>query len=73
MAERAKSENRAVKVERRSYWHGTLQAGAEYALSPASDMTVDSGATLDMNGFEIGEIGGKSGDTILIGNRGTQY
>ena len=31
---------------------GTLQAGAEYALSPYSDMTVDNGAVLDMNGFD---------------------
>ena len=31
---------------------GTLQAGAEYALSPYSDMTVGSGAYLDLNGFD---------------------
>ena len=31
---------------------GTLGAGAEYAFSPASDMEVDSGAILDMNGFD---------------------
>ena len=55
---------------------GTLQAGAEYALSPASDMIVDGGAILDMNGFdnEVNTLAGAgtvensaSGTTVWLG------
>ena len=31
---------------------GTLQTGAEYALSPYSDVTVGDNGVLDMNGFD---------------------
>ena len=55
---------------------GTLQAGAEYALSPSSDMTVNSGAVLDMNGFdnEVNTLSGAgtvensaSGTSVTLG------
>ena len=64
------------KADKRAYWRGTLQAGAEYALSPYSDMTVDNGATLDMNGFdnEVNTLSGSgtvensaSGTTVWLG------
>ena len=50
---------------------GTLQAGAEYALSPSSDMIVDNGATLDMNGFdnEVNTLSG--GGTVENSASGT--
>ena len=31
---------------------GTLQTGAEYALSPSSDVMVGGNGVLDMNGFD---------------------
>ena len=55
---------------------GTLAAGAEYALSPSSDMIVDNGAMLDMNGFdnEVNTLSGTgtvensaSGTTVWLG------
>ena len=39
----------------------TLQAGAEDALSPDSDLVIDSGAFLDMNGFD-NEVNTLAGD-----------
>ena len=45
---------------------GTLQAGAEDALSPYSDMTVDDNCTLDLAGFDnsIGAFSGSSGSLV---------
>ena len=44
---------------------GTLQAGAEYALSPYSDVTVGQYGTLDLNGFD-NEVNTLSGDVGAV-------
>ena len=44
---------------------GMLQAGAEYALSPSSDVTVGQYGTLDLNGFD-NEVNTLSGDVGAV-------
>ena len=52
---------------------GTLQAGAEYALSPCSDVTVGQYGTLNMNGFdnEVNTLAGDSGAGVENSAPGT--
>ncbi len=61
---------------------GTLQAGAEYALSPYSDVTVDDNCTLDLAGFDnevntlagSGTVENSAADTtatLVVGNNTT--
>jgi fibronectin-binding autotransporter adhesin len=48
---------------------GTLQAGSVDALSPGSAFTVNSGATLDLNGFN-GTLGSLSGSGLVTNSGG---
>ncbi len=52
---------------------GTLQAGAEYALSPYSDVTVGQYGTLDLNGFdnEVNTLSGDAGAVVENSAPGT--